>query len=160
MKYDYEAPQVIKELYELDYDTEDNCLDFEPYENFMSPEETASLLENWTGDKNYKGQEYRVFGRKASGCEYAIWLVKENVQLLEQPVVLLDSEGQAYTVATNYSDFLWVLIALEDEVNSSVKDYVLKNTTTPQRDIEDILHEANEKYDFYEYIWERVVYGK
>ena len=53
-----------------------------------------------------------------------------------------------------------VLIALEDEVNSSVKDYVLKNTTTPQRDIEDILHEANEKYDFYEYIWERVVYGK
>ena len=45
MTYSYEAPQIIKDLYKLVYDTEDDCLDFEPYENFMSPEEKASLLE-------------------------------------------------------------------------------------------------------------------
>lgn len=154
----YETPEIIKELFNLDYHTEDDCMDFEAYGEFLNEEETAFLLHCWTGDNNYHGKEFRVFGRRASGCEYAIWLKNENTDLLNQPVVLLESEGQAYTVSTNYSDFLWYLIALEENINQSVLDYVKRNATTTKRDLEEIINEANEKYDFREYIWSKVVY--
>lgn len=154
----YETPTIIKQLAHLNYETEDDCLDFEAYGDFLNAEETADILHSWTGDKNYHGEEYRIFGRKASGCEYAIWLKNDNTDILSQPVVLLESEGQAYTISTNYFDFLWYLIAFEEKINQSVLDYVAQNAKTPKRNIEEILNEANEKYDFREYIWSKVVY--
>ncbi len=154
----YETPKIIKDLENLDYHTEDDCIDFQPYGNFLNKEETAFIIHCWTGDNNYHGEEFRIFGCRASGCEYAIWLKNENTDLLNQPVVLLESEGQAYTISTNYSDFLWYLIGLEENVNKSVSDYVLKNVTTAKRDIDDILNEANKEYNFREYIWSKVIY--
>lgn len=154
----YDTPKMIKELSNLDYHTDNDCIDFEAYGNFLNAEDTAYIIHCWTGDNNYHGEEYRIFGRKASGCEFAIWLKNENTDLLNQPVVLLESEGQAYTISTNYSDFLWYLIAFEERVNQSILDYVTNNVKTPKRDVEEILNEANKQYDFREYIWSKVVY--
>lgn len=156
----YEAPKVIIELLNLDYYTEDDYIDFEAYGKFSSKEETAHTLHCWTGDKNYHGEEFRIFGTKGDGSEVAIWLKNNNVDILEQPVVLLESEGQAYTISTNFSDFLWCLESgfYGEVYTSSVTDFVHKHATTEKRTYDEITNEANEKYDFREYIWAKVVY--
>lgn len=156
----YDAPQIIKDLYNLEYYTEDDCIDFEPYENFSTKEETAFLLHCWTGDQNYHGEEFRIFGTKADGSEVAIWLKNDNADILDQPVVLLESEGQAYTLSTNFSDFLWCLESdfYGETSTVSVTEFVNKHATTPKRTFDEIVDEANEKYDFNAYIWSKVIY--
>ena len=154
----YNTPDVIKNLVNLNYRSENDCIDFEPYGEFLSPEKTAFILHCWTGDKKYHGEEFRIFGCSADGSEIAIWLIHEDKSILEQPVVLLESEGQAYTISTNFSDFLWYLGNEAYFVTDSVLDYIHSNTTTPKRAVEKIIEEANKLYDFNKYIWSKVKY--
>lgn len=156
----FESPQKIKDLHDLGHDltADDDFIDFEGYGKFLDADETAHLMHCWTGDKNYSGSEFRVFGCSGDGSEYAFWLLHPERAILEQPVVLLESEGQAYTVSTNYSDFLWVLFGNEARASHSIREYVAKNTTTPKRTPDEIIDEANQKYDFYTYIMSKVVY--
>lgn len=154
----YDTPDIIKNLTKLNYHGENDCVDFQPYGEFLSPEKTAHILHCWTGDKNCHGEEFRIFGCSADGSEMAIWLIHEDKPILEQPVVLLESEGQAYTISTNFSDFLWYLSNEDDFVTESVLKYVQNNATTAKRPVDDIIDEANELYDFREYIWSKVKY--
>lgn len=75
----------------------------------------AALVAAWTGKVGLHA--YLVpFGSTRNGSLYALWLV-ENRTAKEAPVVLLDSEGVAYSyvVANTYPEFLALLSAgLED----------------------------------------------
>lgn len=158
----YETPNVIKNLYSLEYHGEDDCIDFEAYPEFLDSEEMANIVDCWTGNHEYKGEEFRMFGQDGTGGIYAIWLIKENVDILDQPVVLWESEGQAYTVSTNFSDFLWCLengfASCEGFTTESVSEFVKNNTTTLKRSVEIIHNEANELFDFRTFIWDKVKY--
>ena len=156
----FDAPQIIKDLSELDYKLtfDDDSFDFFGYGKFLDAEETAHLLHCWTGDQNYNGEEFRVFGSGYDGSEYAFWLIHPQLPILEQPVVLLESEGQAHTISKNYSDFLWYMFGNENHISQNLTEYILQNTTTIKRTKDDILDDANKKYDFYTYIMSKVVY--
>lgn len=44
-------PDLLKKLHQLDFDYADgDGIDFEPYQDFLSPEETAGFLTAWTGN--------------------------------------------------------------------------------------------------------------
>jgi len=84
-------------------------MDFEPYDEFMSAEETKSWIRAWTGNNELDGAEYRVFGQDGTGGYAAIWCVKPEASLLGQPIVFLGSEGETGVVAQNFAEYLWLL---------------------------------------------------
>ena len=55
------------------------------------------------------GHEFRVFGKDGMGGYAAFWLVRAGKPLPEQPIVFLGSEGEVGVVASNLSDYLWLL---------------------------------------------------
>lgn len=90
------------------YDDGDG-IDFEPYDAFLSAEETTAWLRQWTGNGDLDGDAYRVFGQDGTGGLAAVWYGRPGRPLAEQPVVFFGSEGETGVVAGNLSDFLWVL---------------------------------------------------
>lgn len=76
-------------------------VDFEPYESFLTADETTEWFRAWTGNGELNGDDFRVFGQDGTGGYAALWLVREGRELVEQPVVFLGSEGrQALSLAT------------------------------------------------------------
>ncbi|MFZ3498526.1 SMI1/KNR4 family protein [Streptomyces sp. 5.8] len=94
---------------EFDYGDEGEGVDFEPYEAFVSAEDTTDWLRAWTGNHEVDGDAYRVFGQDGSGGLAALWCVRPGRPLHEQPVVFMGSEGEVGVVAGDLSGFLWVL---------------------------------------------------
>ncbi|WNZ14221.1 SMI1/KNR4 family protein [Streptomyces sp. 11x1] len=84
-------------------------VDFEPFEAFLSAEETADWLRAWTGNDQLDGDAFRVFGQDGSGGYAAFWLIRPGRPLADQPVVFLGSEGETGVVARDLGDFLWLL---------------------------------------------------
>lgn len=84
-------------------------VDFEPYDEFLDPEDTADWFRSWTGNPDLDGGEYRVFGQDGSGGYAALWLVREDEPLTAQPVVFFGSEGTTGVVACDLGSFLWLL---------------------------------------------------
>ncbi len=161
----YDTPKIIQDLFSLEYHTENDFIDFEAFGNFLSQEETAQWLYYWTGNPEFEGEEFRVFGTEGTGGYYAFWLKKENTDILEQPVVFFGSEGELYAVSSNFSDFLWCLYTglnfsgRKKEISESVLKFVKNNTTTPKRTLDEILEEANDLFhDFKDYIMSKVTY--
>jgi hypothetical protein len=103
-------PKVLKELLELEFEYADgNGMDFEPYSEFLPKEDTRSWLQAWTGNKELSGEQYLVFGQDGTGGYAAIWCIREEKDLLDQPIVFFGSEGELGVIAENFSSFLWLL---------------------------------------------------
>ncbi|MFD9697719.1 SMI1/KNR4 family protein [Lentzea sp. NPDC059081] len=83
-------------------------MDYEPYQEFDSAEETADWIRSWTGNKELDGAEFRVFGQDGTGGLAALWLVRPR-PLAAQPVVFFGSEGEVGVVATSLGEYLWLL---------------------------------------------------
>ncbi|MGW1158618.1 SMI1/KNR4 family protein [Streptomyces sp. NPDC002519] len=92
----------------FDYD-HGNGVDFEPFDAFVSAEETTDWFQAWTGNKEVSGDAFRVFGMDGAGGYAAFWLVRPGSELADQPVVFLGSEGETGVVARDLADFLWIL---------------------------------------------------
>lgn len=103
-------PDVLRELHKQEFDYADGeGIDFEPYTEFLSAEDTQSWIRAWTGNRALDGSEYRVFGQDGSGGYAAFWCVREKASLLEQPIVFFGSEGERAILACNFADYLWLL---------------------------------------------------
>lgn len=83
-------------------------MDYEPYEEFESAEDTADWLRQWTGNVDLNSAEFRLFGKDGTGGLAVLWLVREG-PLTAQPVMFFGSEGEVGPVATNVGEFLWLL---------------------------------------------------
>lgn len=84
-------------------------VDFEPYESFLSADQTTEWFRAWTGNSELNGDDFRVFGQDGTGGNAAFWLVRPCRELVEQPVVFLGSEGETGVVARDLGAFLWLL---------------------------------------------------
>lgn len=107
--FDQTFPALLAELHELDVDFDEDNIDFEPYQEFLCAEDTASWIRAWTGNDALHGSEYRVFGQDGTGGYAAFWLVRKSKSLLDQPVVFFGSEGELGMVASHFYDYLWLL---------------------------------------------------
>ena len=103
-------PAMLQELHTLEFDYADGeGIDFEPYSEFLSEEETRSWIRAWTGNTELNGIEYRVFGQDGTGGYAAVWLARPGEDVLGQPIVFFGSEGQIGVVAANFNEYLWLL---------------------------------------------------
>ncbi|MEV7401558.1 SMI1/KNR4 family protein [Streptomyces sp. NPDC091267] len=84
-------------------------VDFEPFDSFLSADETTHWLRSWTGNSDLSGDDFRMFGMDGTGGSAAFWLVRQGRPLVEQPVVFLGSEGETGVVARSQGAFLWLL---------------------------------------------------
>jgi len=87
----------------------DEGFDFEPFDKFLSADESTSWIRAWTGNQELTGDEFRVFGQDGTGGYATFWLVRPDADILEQPIVFFGSEGELGVVAKNFDDYLWVL---------------------------------------------------
>jgi hypothetical protein len=107
--FDRTLPAALAEANALTYDyNEGNGVDFEPYPEFISPEDNANWIRAWTGNSDLDGSEYRVFGQDGTGGYAAIWLARDG-DLAEQPIVFFGSEGELGIVARHLGDYLWLI---------------------------------------------------
>lgn len=111
MTWDLALPPELVALndFGLEYDGGAG-IDFEPYQQFLSEDETASWLRAWTGNPEVSGAELRIFGQDGTGGCAAFWLAKPAAPLLKQPVVVLGSEGEIAVIARDFADYLWLLV--------------------------------------------------
>ncbi|MDR2213616.1 MAG: SMI1/KNR4 family protein [Pseudomonadales bacterium] len=110
MKENRDFPPVLQELHKLDFDySEGKGIDFEPLSQFLSAKETKQWIRAWTGNKKLDGTEYKIFGEDGSGGYAAFWLVRQEADILEQPIVFFGSEGEIAVIASNFNDYLWLL---------------------------------------------------
>ncbi|TXS13953.1 SMI1/KNR4 family protein [Streptomyces sp. adm13(2018)] len=84
-------------------------VDFEPYESFLTADDTTDWLRAWTGNSDLTGDDFRVFGQDGTGGNAAVWLIRPGRDLAEQPVVFMGSEGETGVVARDLGAFLWLL---------------------------------------------------
>src|SRR5262249_34308906 len=103
-------PEVVKELHRLKFDySGGEGVDFEPFGDFLPETETRDWIRAWTGNPSLTGSEYRVFGQDGSGGYAAFWCVRPDASILDQPIVFLGSEGELGVVASDFSDYLWLV---------------------------------------------------
>lgn len=105
-------PILVSRVNRLPYEYADGKgIEYEPFDAFLSESETAAWFQAWTGNPDADSSCLRVFGQDASGGYAAFWKVRENADLLEQPIVFLGSEGEIAVVSRNFYDYLWLLAA-------------------------------------------------
>src|ERR1043165_2936612 len=92
---DRSMPTVLRELLGIEFDyAEGRGMDFEPYSDFLSKEDTRSWIQAWTGNKELDGEQSLVLGQDGTGGYAAIWRVRADKGLLDQPIVFFGSEGE------------------------------------------------------------------
>lgn len=95
--------------FEFDDETgESNGCDFEPYEQFETPEETTEWFREWTGNDEVDGSQFRMFGSTGGGDYVGFWLVRPGVNITKQPVVYISSEGELGVIAQDLENLLWL----------------------------------------------------
>jgi hypothetical protein len=83
-------PELLTRLHAIKIDYADgDGIDFEPFDEFYSKEETAEWIKAWTGNLSLDGNEYLIFGQDGSGGYAALWCVRDSKDLLEQPEPVL-----------------------------------------------------------------------
>jgi hypothetical protein len=108
--FDRRFPALLADLLKLDFDYADGQgIDFEPFQEFRSAQDVAHWFKAWTGNPSVDGAEYRLFGMNKAGGYAAFWMVRADKPVLEQPVVFFGSEGELAVLASNFSDYLWLL---------------------------------------------------
>ncbi|MFE5852103.1 SMI1/KNR4 family protein [Streptomyces sp. NPDC056500] len=107
---DREFPAALAAVAEVEFEYDDgDGVDLYPFDEFVSAEETTDWLRAWTGNQELDGAAFRVFGKDGTGGQVALWLVRGDAALIEQPVVFLGSEGETGVIARCLSDYLWLL---------------------------------------------------
>lgn len=102
-------PDLLKKLHLIGIDYADgDGIDFEPFDNFYSEEETSEWIKAWTGNEELNGNEYLIFGQDGTGGYTAFWCVRETDDLLQQPIVFFGSEGELGVVAQSFYDYVWL----------------------------------------------------
>lgn len=102
-------PEILKKLHAIEVDHADGeGIDFEPFDEFYSQEETSVWIKAWTGNDTLDGDEYLIFGQDGTGGYVAFWCVRKNADLLQQPIVFFGSEGEVGVVAQSFSDYVWL----------------------------------------------------
>ncbi|KAL2864092.1 uncharacterized protein BJX67DRAFT_228628 [Aspergillus lucknowensis] len=97
--------------FELRWDDETDSAsgcDFEVYEEFEAPDETAEWFRGWTGNSNVDGSQFRFFGSTGGGDYAGFWLVRPDAGIVKQPVVYIGSEGDVGVIARDLGDLLWL----------------------------------------------------
>jgi hypothetical protein len=107
--FDQTFPELLTELHEIDVDFDEDNIDFEPYQEFLSAEDNTEWIRAWTGNKSLNGSEYRIFGQDGTGGYVAFWMVRNNKPLLDQPIAFFGSEGELGLIAKDFQDYLWLL---------------------------------------------------
>lgn len=142
---------------EFDYADGDG-IDFEPYDAFLTAEDTADWLRSWTGNKEFDAGAYLPFGQDGTGGTAAVWCVRVDRPLVDQPIVFLGSEGATGVVAGCLSDFLWVLadglgpmeaVEYDDRPsrpNAPLTALAEAHATTPRRPARTIITEAGTEF--------------
>ncbi|QLI83289.1 SMI1/KNR4 family protein [Chitinibacter fontanus] len=156
-------PQILRDLHKLEFDYADGeGIDFEPYDDFLSVAETESWFRAWTGSPDASGAEFLIFGQDGTGGLAAIWHIRDNEDLLSQPIVFFGSEGEMGVVAQNFSDYLWVLasghgpleaIAYPDDArseNPDFKAFAERFASTPPKRLSNIVEVAKAEFSFFE----------
>ena len=104
-----EFPDILKKLHAIEIDYADgDGIDFEPFDEFYSEEDTSDWIKAWTGNSSLDGSEYLIFGQDGTGGYVAIWLVRNDSDLLQQPIVFFGSEGEVGVIAQNFRDYVWL----------------------------------------------------
>ncbi|MDC0273386.1 MAG: SMI1/KNR4 family protein [Planctomycetaceae bacterium] len=102
-------PELLTRLHAIKIGSADGVgIDFEPFDEFYSKEETSEWIKAWTGNLSLDGNEYLIFGQDGSGGYAAFWCVRDSKDLLEQPIVFFGSEGKTVVVAQNFEDYVWL----------------------------------------------------
>lgn len=105
-------PAALAALTDIEFpfdDEELGSIDYEPYAEFDSAEETTDWLRAWTGNDELDGDAFRVFGQDGTGGLVACWLVRAGQPLAAQPVAFFGSEGEVGVVAASLGEYLWLL---------------------------------------------------
>lgn len=157
--WDTAFPNALSELHQLEFDYADGeGIDFEPFDAFLSADETLDWIKAWTGNKEANGEQLRVFGQDGTGGYAAFWLVGASRDILEQPIVFMGSEGDRGVVAANFSDYLWLLAGgigpmeavsfpgLDREPNSTFTEFAEEHTSGSQLSPTEIVAKANGAY--------------
>jgi hypothetical protein len=98
-------PAVVED----DEDEPHPAVDFDPFDEFLDPEDATDWFQGWTGNPEADADQFRVFGQTSSGGYAAFWLVREDAELAEQPVVFFGPDGETGVVACDLSGFLWLI---------------------------------------------------
>jgi len=107
---DRRLPDELTAVAAIGFDyAEGDGVDFEPFDEFLTAEDTTHWLRAWTGNTALDGDAFRIFGQDGTGGYAAFWLVRPEHQLADQPVVFLGSEGETGVVACDLADYLWLL---------------------------------------------------
>ena len=57
-------PELVSQVNQLPYEYADgDGIEFEPYDTFLSADETADWFKAWTGNPNADASKFRVFGQ-------------------------------------------------------------------------------------------------
>lgn len=155
--FDRKLPLALRELHRLEFDLDDG-IDFDPFSEFLSTEETSDWLRRWTGNDRVDGSEYRVFGQDGSGGYAAVWCVRKGADLLSQPIVFFGSEGQLGVVAANFADYLWLLAGgigpfeavayseSEGKLNPAFDAFARRHAGSVPRRPQEVLTKAREEF--------------
>jgi hypothetical protein len=159
MRPDQTFPEPLAKLCKLDFDYADgDGIDFEPYSEFLSEEETTSWFRAWTGNEAADGSSFRVFGQDGTGGYAAIWVTQPDKDLLGQPIVFLGSEGETGVVASDFDSYLWLLASgvgpyeavaypdLDRIPNEQFIAFARENSSLEPMEAKTILEQARGKY--------------
>ncbi|MEQ1324962.1 SMI1/KNR4 family protein [Acinetobacter soli] len=148
-------PNLLTELHQLEFDYADgDGIDFEPYQTFMSKNEASQWLKAWTGNSQADADSLLVFGQDGTGGYAAFWMVNQDNEILDQPIVFLGSEGEIGVVAKDFNDYLWLLAqnhgplesieCPEDnsKINNTFLNFAKQNSKSNSRPVSEILSDA------------------
>jgi len=159
----YHFPPLLSQLHQLEFDYENgNGIDFEPYENFLSEQETNDWLKSWTGNYEVDATHFLVFGQDGTGGYAAFWLVNKDKEILEQPIIFLGSEGEIGVVAKKFDDYLWLLAQTHGpyeaisypenikKINPTFLDFAKKYSKSEHKTVLEIIKDAKNTYPDFE----------
>ena len=154
-----EFPSVLNKLHQLEFDYADGeGIDFEPYQAFVTTDETMEWFRAWTANPDADGSVFRIFGQDGTGGYAAFWLVAPSTEPLSQPIVFMGSEGEMAVISSDFDGYLWLLAggfgpyeatAYPNEARRSIhhfrkfaREYSAQPEATPQQ----VITRAQESY--------------
>jgi hypothetical protein len=163
MTFDRTLPAALAEANAMTYDyNEGNGVDFEPYSEFMSPEDNTSWIRAWTGNQDLEGSEFRVFGQDGTGGYAAFWIARDTEDLTEQPIVFFGSEGELGIVARHLGDYMWLIaggfgpceaVAYPDsdrEIDMEKADLAARHFPQHEKSAREVIRLAREEFPDFE----------
>lgn len=148
-------PNLLTKLHQLEFDYADgDGIDFEPYQDFMSQSAANQWLKAWTGNSQADANALFVFGQDGTGGYAAFWMVNQDKEILDQPIVFLGSEGEIGVVAKDFNDYLWLLAQnhgpLESieypedtsKINNTFLNFAKQNSKSISRPVSEIISDA------------------